>query len=76
MEQKPKAMTKPFEVVTTDEMTRTARTGGLERFYRLKILTKGGAVQTVDVDGEDYYPEKIQPILTKVAENADKILAL
>lgn len=69
-------MSKPFKVLKIDEMTRLADAGGIERFYRHQIKTKGGAVLTVDVDEKDFTPEKADPILTKKAENADKILAL
>lgn len=69
-------MSKPFRVLKIDEMTRLADAGGIERFYRHQIKTKGGAVLTVDIPEESFTPERAEPILAKAAENADKILAL
>jgi len=67
---------KPYKVLKIDEMSRMAETGGVEKFYRHQIKTNGGMVQTVDIDKEDFTPEKVAPILTAVAKNADAILSL
>lgn len=65
-----------FRVLKIDEMTRLAEGGGVEKFYRHQLKTKGGVVLTVDIDKEDFTPEKSSPILTAAAKNADAILAL
>lgn len=67
---------KEYEVLKVDEMTRIADAGGVERYYRVQIKTKGGVVLTVDIDEKNYTPEKLAPILLKKAQNTDKILAL
>lgn len=76
MQEKPAPMSKPFRVLKIDEMTKVAEAGGIERFYRHQIKTKGGVIMTVDIAAEDFAPERAEPILTKAAENADKIKAL
>lgn len=70
------SMSKPFTVLSIDEMTRVAKGGGIERFYRHRIMTKGEVVLTVDISEGDFTPEKAEPILAQAAHNADKILAL
>ena len=65
-----------FRVMKIDEMTRLAETGGVEKFYRHQIKTKGGVVLTVDVSEKDFTAEKAAPLLEKKAVEADKILAL
>lgn len=69
-------MEKPYKVLKIDEMIRPADTGGVEKFYRHQIKTKGGIVLTVDIDEKNFTAEKAAPILLKKAEEADKILAL
>ena len=71
-----KSTTKAYKVLTIDEMVRPAKTGGVEKFYRHVILTKGEVRITVDIDEGDFTPEKADPILTKAAQNADKIKSL
>ena len=63
-----------YEVLKIDELVRPGETGGVERYYRHKIKTKGGVILTVDIDEEDFTPEKSAPILDAKAKNADKIL--
>lgn len=65
-----------YKVLKIDEMTRIAELGGVERFYRHQVKTKGGVVLTVDIDEKDFTAEKAAPILLKKAQEADKILAL
>lgn len=76
MEPKPQPMTKPYKVLSIDEMTRLAATGGIERFYRHRLQTKGGTVLTVDIAEQDFEPDKAEPILAARAKNADAILSL
>ena len=71
-----RSATKAYKVLAIDEMVRPAKTGGIEKFYRHTILTKGEIRLTVDIDEEDFTPDKADPILTKEAQNADKIKAL
>jgi len=63
-----------YKVLSIDEMTRLSDNGGIERYYRHRIKTKGGVVLTVDVDEKNFTPEKAAPLLEKAAVNADKIL--
>ena len=68
--------TKDFEVIRIDPLTRVSDTKGLEKYYRIRIKTKGGVVLDVDIDEQDFTEEKAKPILLERAKNADKILAL
>ena len=70
------AATAPFKVLKIDEMSRLAEGGGIEKFYRHQVKTKGGMVLTVDIGQKDFTPEKAGPILTAEAKNADAILSL
>jgi len=65
-----------YKVLKIDEMSRVSDTGGVEKFYRHQIKTKGGVVLTVDISEKDFIAEKAAPILEKRAVEADKILAL
>lgn len=65
-----------YEVLRIDEMSRMRDVGGIERYYRHRIRTKGGVVLSINIDEENFTPEKAAPILLKAAQNADKILAL
>jgi len=69
-------MTANYKVLSIDEMTRLADLGGIERYYRHRIKTKGGVLLTVDIDEKDFTAEKAAPILEEKAKAADKILAL
>lgn len=69
-------MAAEFKVLKTDEMTRVSDVKGIEHYYRLRIKTKGGVVLSIDIDQEDFTPEKAAPILLLAAQNADKILKL
>lgn len=65
-----------YKVLKIDEMTRIGELGGVERFYRHQIKTKGGVVLTVDIDEEAFTAAMAAPILLKKAVETDKILAL
>jgi hypothetical protein len=67
---------KPYRVLKIDELMRPADTGGIERFYRHQIKTRGGTILTVDIDDRDFSADKAGPILEKRATDADKILTL
>lgn len=69
-------MDKPYKVLKIDELSRMGDTGGVEKYYRHQIKSKGGTVLTVDINSDDFTPEKTGPILAKAAENADAILKL
>ena len=69
-------MTTEYKVLKIDELTRVSETGGVEKYYRHQIRTKGKVILTVDIDEKDFTPEKAAEILTAKAANADKILAL
>lgn len=69
-------MTAEYKVLRIDEMSRLADVGGIEKYYRHTIKTKGGVTLTVNINEKDFTPEKSAPILLKAAQNADKILAL
>ena len=68
-------MAKEYQVLTIDELTRLSDVGGIEKYYRHRIKTKGGVVLTVDVSEEDFTAEKAAPILLAAAKNADAIKA-
>jgi len=67
---------KPYKVLKIDELTKLADTGGVERYYRHTIKTRGGTVLTVDIDEKNFTEDKVRAILEKKAIEADKILAL
>lgn len=68
---------KPYKVLRIDELTRLSTVGaGVEKYYRHKIRTRGGTVLTVDIDADDFTPDKAGPILAEKAANADKMLEL
>ncbi len=69
-------MAAEYKVLKIDEMTRLADTGGIEKFYRHQIKTKGGVILTIDISEKDFTETKAAPILLKRASEADKILAL
>jgi len=69
-------MAAEYKVLTIDEMQRLSDVGGIERYYRHRIKTKGGVVLTVDIDQKTWTAEKTAPVLLKAAVEADKILAL
>jgi len=69
-------MAAEYKVLKIMEMTRLSEERGLEKYYRYEIKTKGGIHLSIDIDEKDFTPEKSDPILTKKAQNADKILAL
>jgi len=69
-------MEKAYKVLTIDQLVRSDAAEGLVKYYRHKILTKGGVVLSVNIKEEDFTPEKAAPLLLAAAENADKILKL
>lgn len=69
-------MAAEYKVLKIDEVTRPSEVGGVEKYYRYSILTKGKTRLTVDIDAEYFTPEKSAPILLAAALNADKIKAL
>lgn len=69
-------MANEYTVQRIDEMTRIGEAGGIEKFYRHQIKTKGGVVLTVDISEQDWTAEAAAPILLKKAMEADKIKAL
>jgi len=69
-------MAAEYKVLRIDELTRVSDTRGIEHYYRHRIKTKGGVVLTVDIDEENFTPEKAAPILLERAQNADKVKSL
>lgn len=69
-------MAAEYKVLRIDELTKVSEVGGIERYYRHQIKTKGGVVLTVDISEKDFTAEKAAPILVQRAITADKILAL
>jgi len=65
-----------YKVLSIDELVRPGEVGGIEKYYRHRIKTKGGVVLTVEVSEANFTAEKAGPILLKKAQEADKILAL
>ena len=69
-------MSKEYEVIKSDQLTRVSDTRGLENYYRVQIRTGAGVVLSVDIDEDDWTPAKAGPILLARAKNADEILKL
>lgn len=65
---------KPYKVLKIDEWIRPGEIGGVDKYYRHTIKTRGGTVLTVDIEERDFIEDKAVPILTKRATEADKIL--
>lgn len=69
-------MTADYKVLKIDELVRPGEVGGIERYYRHTLKTKGGVRITVDIAEADFTPEKAAPLLSAAARNADAILKL
>jgi hypothetical protein len=69
-------MEKDYKVLKGDELTRLAEGGGIERYRRYQLRTKGGMIITVDIGEKDFTDDKAGPIFLKAATEADKILKL
>ena len=69
-------MEKAYKVLKIDELTRIREAGGVEKYYRHQIKTKGGTILTVDIDESDMTEEKVASILTAKATLFDKIKSL
>lgn len=69
-------MAAEFKVLKITEMVRPGEVGGIEKYYRHQIKTKGGVILSVDIAESDFTPEKAAPILLAKAQEADKILKL
>ena len=69
-------MAAEYKVLKIDELTKMSDTGGIEKYYRHQIKTKGGIVLSININEKDFTAEKAAPILLKKAQEADKILAL
>lgn len=69
-------MSAEYEVLKIDEMTRISDVGGVEKYYRHQVKTKGGIVFTIDLSEPATTPEKAAPRILKRAIELDKILAL
>lgn len=69
-------MTNEYKVLKVTPMVRPRDEGGIEKYYRIQYKTKGGVVDTVDIDEGDFTVEKAGPILLAKAQKADTILKL
>lgn len=67
---------KGFKVLKIDELVRMADGGGIEKYYRHTIKTRGGVVLTVNIEARDFSADKAGPILESRAVEADKVLSL
>ncbi len=69
-------MAREYEVLSIDELVRPSDRGGIEKYYRHRIKTRGGTVLTVDVGEGDMTKEKVAAALAKRATEFDAIKAL
>jgi len=69
-------MAAEYKVLTIEQGVREADEGGVEKYYRHRIKTKGGIRLTIDISESNFTAEKAGPILLKRATEADKIKAL
>lgn len=69
-------MTNEYKVLKITEMVRPGEVGGVVKFYRHQIKTKGGVILSVDIGEDDFTEEKAAPILAAKAVNADNVLKL
>ena len=67
-------MAKEYTVLKADELVRPGDLGRLDKYYRVSIKTAGGMTLSVDVSASDWTPDRVRPLLTAAAEQADKIL--
>jgi len=65
-----------YKVLKIDELMKPGEAGGIDKYYRHQIKTKGGLILSVNISESNFTPEKASPILLKAATNADKVLAL
>ena len=68
-------MGQAYKVLSIDELSRVAEAGGIEKYYRHKIKTRGGTVLTVDIGEADMDEAKVEAILEAKATLFDKIKA-
>lgn len=66
-------MDKDYTVLAIDELSRMGDLGGIEKYYRYRIKTKGGTVISVNIDEADSTEEKAPPILAAKAKMFDGI---
>ena len=69
-------MAAEYTVLKVTPLSKVIEEGGIGKYYRIKIKTAGGIVDTVDIDESKYTPAKAAPILLAAAKNADAILKL
>jgi len=70
-------MGEAYTVLTIDQLSRMSDTRGIEPYFRLNILTKGGVRRTLDLSEAEYSDEKkVAAILLKEAQHTDAILGL
>jgi len=69
-------MATDYKVLKITQMVRPGEVSGVEQYYRHQIKTKGGFIDSVDIDKADFTPERAAPILLAAAKNADAILKL
>ena len=68
-------MEKAYKVLSIDELSRVGEAGGIEKYYRHKIKTRGGTVLTIDIGEADMDEAKVAEILEAKATLFDKIKA-
>jgi len=68
-------MSQAYKVLSIDELSRVGEAGGVERYYRHKIKTRGGTVLTVDIGEEAMDEANVVAILEARATLFDKIKA-
>ena len=69
-------MAREFEVLKIDELVRPSDRGGIEKYYRHTIRTRGGTVLTMDIGEGDMAKDKVSAALVKRATEFDAIKAL
>ncbi len=68
-------MEQAYKVLGITELVRQSTAGGVEKFFKHKIQTRGGTIMSVDIGERDFTADKVKPVLTARATEADKILA-
>jgi len=69
-------MAAEYKVIDATEMTGIDKVKGVYKFRRYTLRTKAGSVIEVNLNEDNWTPEKAAPIFLKAATDEDKIRAL
>ncbi len=65
-----------YEIENVNQRTFFGRGGQATEVFEVNVITKSGVTFSENFNKEDYTPENVKSVLTKEAENHEKIMAL